>query len=664
MIAPMAKVQIAVPRRDRERLLTWLQEEGLLHVTPVKTSLQDNKAEPSMNTEYTLAQLQFALDFIQRLYDELALPRARSWRDFFTPRPAATVKELDETLGRLQVDDLVAKFRTISDQLGRITVEQTMLGEAAVALLPWKSLQITLEQLGGTARVWQGLASVSATEYERLGSMLVAIPTAVWQSVSRNGLKKRANVHVEIMADRSHRTSVEEALADCNAHLVNLPLRPRETVAAAAQRVATVREEAVARKLKLLSDARGLVALERDLQFAYDALLHRQEREAQKTFSLSGEHLFVIEGWLPQSDLSPFTRRLYREFPAAINVLEREAGEDVPVALINKAALRPFEAVTNIYGKPRAYEIDPSPLLSVFFLSAFGLALSDAGYGLVLMIVTGLADRFFRLKRNMRQMVQLLFYGGAATLLVGALTGGWFGITLESLPPSALRDILLALKLMDPIKSPMRLLMIAFALGGVQLLFAWTVKGYDLWRRGDRYGAIFDAVAWITMVLAIGLWAVAKQGYLPVSWKYLTLAAVLINAGVLILTQGRNHKNIFVRFGAGVASLYGLVGFTSDILSYSRLLALGLATGIIGLVVNLIGGMVADLIPVIGMAVAVVVLLAGHLFNLGINTLGAFIHAGRLQFVEFFPKFFEGGGLVYKPFGRVSKYVDNPKDYI
>lgn len=664
MIMPMAKVQIAVPRRERERFLTWLQEEGLLHVTPVNAASQENNAEPAASTEYTLAQLQFALEFIQRLYDELALPRPRSWRDLFTPRPSATVKELDTALQRLRVDDLVAKFRTISDQLGLITAEQTALEESAAALWAWKSLQVTLEQLGGTAEVWQGLAKVSATEQERWASLLAVIPTAMWQRVSRNGVKKSATVYVEIIAGRSYQAKVEEALANCNAQLVNLPLRPRETPAAAAQRVSAQLEEAAGKKQNLLNEARGLVALERDIQFAYDALLDRQERQTQREVSLSGEYLFVIAGWLPQEDMLTFAQRLHQEFPASINVMERETGEDMPVALANKAALRPFEAVTNIYGRPRAYELDPSPLLSVFFLSAFGLALSDAGYGLVLMLITGVIVRFFHLKKDMRQLVGLLFYGGAATVLVGALTGGWFGITLESLPPSGLRDILLALKLIDPIKSPMRLLMIAFALGGVQLLFAWAVKGYDLWRRGDRYGAIFDAGAWITMVLAIGLWAAAKQGYLPVSWQYPAYAAVLTNAGVLILTQGRNYKNIFIRFGAGAASLYGLVGFVSDILSYSRLLALGLATGIIGLVVNLIGGMVADLIPVIGVAVAVVVLLAGHLFNLGINTLGAFIHAGRLQFVEFLPKFFEGGGIAYKPFGRVSKYVDNPKDYV
>ncbi|MDA1169345.1 MAG: V-type ATP synthase subunit I, partial [bacterium] len=111
-------------------------------------------------------------------------------------------------------------------------------------------------------------------------------------------------------------------------------------------------------------------------------------------------------------------------------------------------------------------------------------------------------------------------------------------------------------------------------------------------------------------------------------------------------------------------SLNGLITFVSDMLSYSRLLALGLATGIIGLVVNLIASMVQDSIPVLGVVLAGAVLLVGHVFNLGINALGAFIHSGRLQFVEFFPKFMEGGGVAFRPFGRIGKYVDNPKDFI
>jgi len=340
------------------------------------------------------------------------------------------------------------------------------------------------------------------------------------------------------------------------------------------------------------------------------------------------------------------------------------AVQDPPVAFQNTAFITPFEAVTDIFGKPKYDELDPTPVLSIFFLVAFGLALTDAGYGLVMMAVTFAAERFFNLKLPMRKMVRLLFYAGFSTTILGALTGGWFGLVLEDLPPNALVNALLKIKLLDPLSSPITLLMVAFTLGVVQLLFAWGVNAYDLWNKGDKSSALLDAVAWITMVMSVLVWTAGKQGVIPAHIGELALWFMAANALVLIASQGREHKNPLLRLGSGVLSLYGLVSFLSDVLSYSRLLALGLATGIIGLVVNLIAGMVTEMIPVVGVVIAIVVLLGGHLFNLGINTLGAFIHAGRLQFVEFFPKFMEGGGVPFKPLGRVSKYVDNPRDFL
>lgn len=164
------------------------------------------------------------------------------------------------------------------------------------------------------------------------------------------------------------------------------------------------------------------------------------------------------------------------------------------------------------------------------------------------------------------------------------------------------------------------------------------------------------------MVLLV--WAASSRGIFWTQWAEPLKMAVLAMVVVLVLTGGRTFKNPLLKLGGGLLSLYGLVSFLSDTLSYSRLLALGLATGIIALVVNMIGAMIATAIPVVGWVVAGVVLLGGHVFNLGINALGAFIHSGRLQFVEFFPKFLEGGGRPYRPLGRVSKYVDNPKEFI
>jgi len=281
-----------------------------------------------------------------------------------------------------------------------------------------------------------------------------------------------------------------------------------------------------------------------------------------------------------------------------------------------------------------------------------------------MMILMWLAEKYFRLKTGIRKMVRLLFYAGGATTVAGALTGGWFGITLENLPAGEIKSVLLSLKIIDPVSSPMTLLLVAFAIGVVQLLFAWIVRAYDHARQKDYVAMIFDDIVWVLMVVALLMWAGSSRGLVRPNLEQPLLIGVYVLVGIIVLTGGRGFKNPLLKLGGGILSLYGLVSFLSDTLSYSRLLALGLATGIIALVVNMIGGMIMEAIPGVGWLVAAVVLLGGHIFNLAINALGAFIHSGRLQFVEFFPKFLEGGGGAYRPFGRVSKYVDNPKEFV
>ena len=126
---------------------------------------------------------------------------------------------------------------------------------------------------------------------------------------------------------------------------------------------------------------------------------------------------------------------------------------------------------------------------------------------------------------------------------------------------------------------------------------------------------------------------------------------------LVVLTKGRKQKNIFLKILVGIGGLYDLIGYFSNVLSYSRLLALGLATGVIAMTINLLAEIFSDMIPVVGTMVGVVILIGGHLFSLAINALGAFIHSTRLQCVEFFPSFIEGGGRRFVSFKREGKYV-------
>ena len=661
MIAEMNKIQVAVPSEKKEEFLEWLQQKSVLHLAPLSV---ERGSAPATQTAYLLAQVQFALEFVRRIRTELKEPVKKSWKDLFAGKPVATLAQLESTLASLKLEDLLSDVRKTSDSLADIISKREQALEERVTYMPWRSLLITGKDIRAVEdTVSHFLGVLNAAEMPRIQEALEDVPTAVWQPVRSVKNKKKETLYIEIVGHKEDNENIQAVLDDAGAQTVLLELADKETPQ---RRVEDADKTLTALKKEYetaLKKARSVLAMERKLQFTYDALLHRVERENLFKSSAHYSFVYVMAGWIPSSAQQEFVQEIENKFGGAVEEVLPEENEQAPVLFKNSKAMEPFEAVTDIYGKPRYSELDPSPLLSVFFLVGFGLALTDAGYGIILMIATYAVQKFMKTKKGFRKMLQLLFYAGATTVVLGALTGGWFGITLEELPASKIRDGLLFVKVIDPVQEPMRLLLVAFAVGVVQLLFAWGIKAFDLWRQGQKGAALTDGIAWITMVLAILFWAGASRGILPQSLEQVSLFWIYGNALVLILTQGRAYKNLAIRLGAGVMSLYGLISFVSDVLSYSRLLALGLATGIIGLVVNLIGGMVIDMVPVVGFAVAGVILVVGHIFNLGINALGAFIHSGRLQFVEFFPKFIEGGGVPFRPFGRIGKYVDDPSEF-
>ncbi len=661
MISEMTKVQIGVAVSQREELMKWLQEKEVLHLTPLVT--KDQEAGTS-NYEHRLAQLQLGLEFIERIKAETHVIEKKSWKNMFAGKPMATLEQLVKNMESLELDDLLVEIRNLSDELAEFTARKQELSGELKTLWPWREMDITGQDLKGTTWAKYALFTVSTREEILVKKMLQEIPTVVARDIRRDADKKRGMVYVELIYHREHEQKVAATMAKTNADMVSLDIPPEVTINKQI-RLLTEEIENIDKSYKAkLKSASRFIKLEDKLRMAYDAILHDQERFTAERQAALLPWSVVIGGWVPKRMLAAIEASLSKDFPAScIEEVDFNKDEVPPVAFKNSALVEPFEAVTDIYGKPRYSELDPTPALSLFFLVAFGLALTDAGYGIIMMLVMWAAEKFFRLKKGMKKMVRLLYYGGLSTAIFGALTGGWFGISLEKLPASTIKDVLLSVKLIDPIQQPMTLLLVAFAVGIIQLLFAWMIKGYDDWRKKDFAAVAFDDAAWITMIVTILLWTASTRGILWAPYSELLKWLVLGNAGVLILTQGRQHKNPILKVGAGILSLYGLLNFLSDVLSYSRLLALGLATGIIALVVNLLGSMVVDSIPGVGWLLAIVVLLVGHTFNLGINTLGAFIHSGRLQFVEFFPKFMEGGGVPYKPFGRVSRYVDNPNDF-
>ena len=378
------------------------------------------------------------------------------------------------------------------------------------------------------------------------------------------------------------------------------------------------------------------------------------------------QKVFFVEGWMKQSDKQALERGLHY-FQDDTEILYDDADEDddtVPVILENKPYIQPFEIITRMFGMPKYNEADPTPMLAPFFFLFFGLCLTDAGYGIMLSLFMIWLMKKYVLDAGTIQLARLLFYGGISTVVCGALTGGWFGDILDYLPASL--NFITQLKndfiVINPMEEPIAFLILSLILGYLQVGYGIFLKMKHRIQRGELLNALLDEGIWLLFINSLFFWMIFPvvgfgktlfgQGVIATFQGFAALSGL-----TRIVMHDRENPKIVMRLLSGLYSLYDIIGVFSDVLSYSRLLALGLATGVIAMIIDMLALMTSG-VPGVGSVIGLVIFCFGHAFNLVINTLGAFIHSGRLQFVEFFSKFFEAGGKKYKPFKFESRYFE------
>ncbi len=422
------------------------------------------------------------------------------------------------------------------------------------------------------------------------------------------------------------------------------------------------------RKQKIFDQIEGLTEkYEMSLTVYLDYLDNNLEVEEAIFSGFSTDSVSFYTAWTRERDKKKVLAAADSFKFIRVEEIEPDEGESIPVALENKPFFRPFEIIVNLYGVPRYFEIDPTPFVSIFFAIFFGLCLTDAGYGIILGILTLVFA--FRMKAA-KQFLMLIFIGSMFTIIAGALFNGWFGDLPAYL---GFGDISLKIAILgDPVNSDtgsMNFFRLALALGVVHVVFGLFIKFFDSLRRKDWGGAFFDGLPWIMVIVPIVIlllsteFAVSMQlvsaPLFPSSISRILIWPIIAGALVIIFFAARQEKSWGFRIFMGFLNLTivnGLTSFLGDFLSYIRLMALGLETAGIGVAINKIAFQFLS-IPVAGIAMLVIVLVFGHLFNIGINILGAFVHTLRLQYVEFFPKFYAGGGIPFKALSDEHKYI-------
>lgn len=399
-----------------------------------------------------------------------------------------------------------------------------------------------------------------------------------------------------------------------------------------------------------------------DIEFVRDYFSIRADKyEALGNLSAS-ESVIVIDGYVAEKNVDKLVAKLEKKFTVAVSVTEPPEDADIPVLLENNRFNAPMEAITEMYALPSKDDPDPSPIMAFFYYFFFGLMLSDAGYGLLMVIFTTIAKKKFKLSDKMRKTMDLYFYCGISTVFWGAMFGGWFGDIIPVIANNFFGKNLTTADIaiwMDPLSgnNPMTLLLFSFLFGICHLFLGLTVRLVMLWKEGKKLDALCDTVPIYLLVTGIApICANMVAGGFPQTvltvGKYLAIAG----AALVVLTSGRSSKKLLGKLGGGLYGLYNVgSGYLGDVLSYSRLLALSLCTGVIAQVVNMLGTIPSN--PVAKGILLFFVFIFGHTVNIAINMIGTYVHTNRLQYVELYSKFYEGGGRAFAPFGTNTKYI-------
>ncbi|KXT77545.1 V-type ATP synthase subunit I [Streptococcus panodentis] len=385
------------------------------------------------------------------------------------------------------------------------------------------------------------------------------------------------------------------------------------------------------------------------LQLQLDYVLNLSSRQQSKDFLAGTQNLVALEAWVESEQLAELQDCLNRQFGQAILVESREAAADeagqVPTKLKNPALIEPFELVTEMYALPKYGEKDPTPIVALFYFVFFGMMVADIGYGLLLLLGTCLALRFFSVKPGLAKNLRFFRLLSFAVIIWGVVYGSFLGFEL---PFALIRTS----------SDAMTILVLSVLFGFITVVAGLYLSGLKNLRVRDYAEAYTSGFAWVLILLGLLLLVLGRVlPSLPLLGPVGQWLALLNALGILAVSLVSAKS--FSGLAAGLFNLYNVSGYVGDLVSFTRLMALGLSGASIGSAFNLI---VSLFPPLARFTIGLFLFIALHLINMFLSFLSGYVHGARLIFVEFFGKFYDGGGKPFRPLKPAEKYVKDKKE--
>lgn len=664
-VLQMQRISICALKKDRKAILEKIQSMGIMEMNQVA---EDEDGFEKMDTlsarqrfEKNASLSEAALDVL-----EAYAPEKKSMFASLEGKKLVDPEQFTEITARKEeilkkADRLVACNKEIAEHRAEIVKLENQIE----ALVPWLALDVPMN-CNGTGKTEMILGTMPGE----------TTLDAVYEQIA-NSCPETDAVDVEIVNSDKDATYLTVLCMKADAGAVEDALRaagfakPSQMVdAVPARKTQELKEEIeklegqigqIEEEIRSCQDERD------DLKIVGDYFRMRAKKYEILGTLPQSQRTFVISGYIPKKAVGAVEKAIGDHYDCVIDVDDLKEDEEPPTVLQNNAFSSSVEGVLEAYGLPHKGEFDPTTIMSFFYVFFFGMMLSDAAYGAIVAIACFVAlKKFPRMSASMHKSLKLFCFCGLSTVVWGILFSGYFGDAVDVIGKTFFGvDVSVPPLWFAPLNNPMKLLIYSMAFGLVHLFVGLGIKGYMQIKDKQYLDFFCDVVLWyvfliglIMMLIPSDIFASIAQVKIvfPPILNTVSKALAIIGAVGLLLMSGRSSKNPVLRIALGAYDIYNITGWLSDVLSYSRLLALGLATGVIASVVNQMGSMAGG--GVVGAILFAIIFVVGHAMNLSINLLGAYVHTNRLQFVEFFGKFYEGGGRPFEPFETDTKYVD------
>ena len=633
-IVKMKKFKLFALEKDRKSLLKELQKFSYVHFVKTKEDDESLK-EIELNQDMTIIKeknqkVKWMLNYFSKLF------------------PKETKKEIDESSIKetlfVLLEQQASKYdfsndyenlANISGEIDSNKEEIANLETYRKELSKWLNIKESLGNLKAFRTAKFFLGTVAKKNFEPLKDKLRNFEHTYIEEIS----DESSQINIMLLTSNTEEKELKNELKTYSFTETNFNFDTSFTEEY--EKTKSREEELKKANEKLKEKVEKLLKLIPKLLIQKEYLDNALMRETVVSNFKATDTVNVIEGYIPL-DMEEEFKKIVNKNSNKSNYLEitevDKDDEEVPILLKNSGITGLFASITQMYALPKYNEIDPTAILSIFYWIFFGMMVADFAYGLILFILSGLALMIGKFDENKKKFLKFFFALSFSTMIWGLLYGSAFG-DLIKLPTQVL----------DSSKDFMSIFILSIIFGAIHLVIALGIKAYILIKNGHFMDVIYDVFLWYLTLTSLIILLLAGRFGLSEFTKNIFIACAVIGMLGIVVFGARDAKTLVGRIGGGLYSLYGITSYIGDFVSYLRLMALGLAGGFIASAINIIVKMLVSK-GILGIILGIVVFTLGQSFNIFLSFLSSYVHTSRLTYVEFFSKFYEGGGKAFKKF--------------